>query len=476
MTATKGVWRVLAAVLVAAGIALTAAAAETGKKQVPTSRPRMVLSFAPLVKRVAPAVVNIYTRKVVRARQRTPLFDDPIFRQFFGDNLGLGKPRKRIQRSLGSGVIVNSKGLIVTNGHVIEGADEIKVALTDRREFDATIVGVDERTDLAVLRIDAGGEALPFLRLGDSDKLEVGDLVLAIGNPFGVGQTVTSGIVSGQARTKVGKSDLNFFIQTDAAINPGNSGGALVTMDGRVAGINTMILSRSGGSLGIGFAIPSNMVHSVVSGVVQSGRLVRPWLGAWGQTVDADIAASLGMNRPLGALIKSVYRKGPADRAKLRVGDVVIAVNGHEINDYQALKFRIATLAVGGSAQLTVLRKKKKKTFTLRLIEAPEDPPRETTELGGPQPLAGAVVANLSPALADELGMDGFKPGVIVMELRRGSNAGRLGIRDGDILLEVNGEEVKSVRRLKKMLSKRTRHWRIAIRRNGETVEVNVRL
>ena len=242
-------------------------AAET---RVPASREEIHLSFAPLVKRAAPAVVNIYTTKVVRQRQFAPLFDDPFFRRFFGDRFGLerGQPQsKRIQNSLGSGVIVDPTGLIVTNHHVIEGADEIKVVLTDRREFAARVFGVDEKTDLAVLRVDAEGVDLPYLPLRDSDELEVGDLVLAIGNPFGVGQTVTSGIVSALARTQVGISDLNFFIQTDAAINPGNSGGALLSMDGLLVGVNSAIFSKSGGSHGIGFAVPSNMVRSVLAGL-----------------------------------------------------------------------------------------------------------------------------------------------------------------------------------------------------------------
>jgi S1-C subfamily serine protease len=238
---------------------------------VPANRNQIAMSFAPLVKQTAPAVVNIYTRKLVRQRVLAPLFDDPMFQQFFGVPSGL--TRERMENSLGSGVIVRRDGLVVTSAHVIQGADEIRIVLTDRREFSARTMIVDDKADLAVLQMDGGAENLPALALEDSDNVEVGDLVIAIGNPFGVGQTVTSGIVSALARTEVAHNNLNYFIQTDAAINPGNSGGALVGMDGRLLGINAAIYSKSGGNMGIGFAVPSNMVRAVV----------RPWLGIDGQ-------------------------------------------------------------------------------------------------------------------------------------------------------------------------------------------------
>ena len=304
--------------LAAAVFALTAngaALAEAGKRP-PSDREEMRLSFAPLVKRAAPAVVNIYARRVVRSAPVSPFFNDPFFRRFFGEDFSFGRPREQVQNSLGSGVVVRSDGLVVTNHHVIKDASEITVVFADRREFDAKLIGSDERTDLAVLRIEPGGQALPHLGLRDSDDLEVGDLVLAIGNPFGVGQTVTSGIVSALARTAAGISDFGFFIQTDAAINPGNSGGALVSLDGRLVGINTAIYSRGGGSVGIGFAIPSNMVAMVVDSVDRAGRVVRPWIGARTQDVTAAIAASLGQPRPSGAIVRQVY-PGRADRSVL---------------------------------------------------------------------------------------------------------------------------------------------------------------
>ena len=278
-------------------------------RKVPPQSPGQVrLSFAPVVKKAAPAVVNVYVSHVERM-PRNPLFDDPIFQRFFG---GGGGETERVQKALGSGVLVDPSGLVVTNYHVIENATEVKVALADRREFEAEIVLRDPRTDLAVLRLK-GGDRFPTLELGDSDALEVGDFVIAIGDPFGVGQTVTQGIVSALARTQVGASDYGFFIQTDAAINPGNSGGALVDLDGRLIGINSMIYSRSGGSMGLGFAIPVNMVKGVVAAALQGGTSVkRPWLGATLQNVSKDIADNLGLDRPTGALVVEV------DRAKSR--------------------------------------------------------------------------------------------------------------------------------------------------------------
>ncbi len=315
----------------------------------------MKQSFAPVVKRAAPAVVNVYVSRKVK-QIVSPFADDPFFSRLFGDNFGI--PRERIQNSLGSGVLVSPDGLAVTNNHVIQGSGEaeITVALSDGREFPAKVILKDERTDLVVLRLDAKGETFPALDFADSDSLEVGDIVLAIGDPFGVGQTVTSGIVSALARTQVGISDYQFFIQTDAAINPGNSGGALVDMDGRLAGINTAIFSRSGGSHGIGFAIPSNMVRLVVQAAVQGGKVQRPWFGASLQPVTSELADSLGLDRPGGALIKEVHAKGPAAKAGLQAGDVVVSVDGKPVQDPQAFQYRFATKGLGGSCELGLVR------------------------------------------------------------------------------------------------------------------------
>jgi serine protease Do len=292
MTSRLLIRRLAAGILIACATSVSVVAEES--KQVPRDAAEIQLSFAPVVKKAAPAVVNIYARQVQKA-VGSSLFNDPFFRQFFGDQFG--QPRERVRNALGSGVIVRADGLIVTNHHVVADANEIRVVLADRREFPAKLVISDEKTDLAILRIDSGGASLPVLAFRDSDELEVGDLVLAIGDPFGVGQTVTSGIISALARTQIGISDLGFFIQTDAAINPGNSGGALIGMDGRLVGINTAIFSQSGGSIGIGFAIPSNMVRVIVAAAESGGRIVRPWIGVTGQPVTPDLARGLGLER-----------------------------------------------------------------------------------------------------------------------------------------------------------------------------------
>ncbi|MEE9140816.1 MAG: DegQ family serine endoprotease, partial [Alphaproteobacteria bacterium] len=450
--------------------------AAPGEAVVPETREQIKLSFAPLVRTAAPAVANIYTRKVLRRRRVSPLFDDPLFRRFFGEMRPfLGPPEERVQNSLGSGVIVDETGLIVTNYHVVEAATEITVALADRREFDAEVIGSDQRTDLAVLRIDTKGEALPTLAFGDSDELEVGDLVLAVGNPFGVGQTVTSGIVSALARTRIGPGDFRSFIQTDAAINPGNSGGALINMEGKLVGINTAIFTRTGGSLGIGFAIPVNMVKVVLRGAVAGGRVVRPWLGVSGQVVTAEIAETLGLDRPRGVLVNAVHPAGPAAKAGLEVGDVVMALNGREVNDDEILRFRVATLPVDGTATLEVLRGGRVLELEVALVAPPEDPPRDLTELRGRQPLAGATAANLSPAFADEMGLDDTLTGVILVEVRFGSPAHRFNFRAGDIVLRVNEQEIDTVDRLDTVLGLPTEAWRITINRGGRVLTAAIK-
>lgn len=450
-------------------------AAGQGLKWVPATRAEIQMSFAPLVKKSAPAVVNIFTRKVVATRQFSPLFNDPFFRRFFGEGFSAGpRTSRRVQNSLGSGVIVRENGTIVTNHHVIEGADEIRVVLTDRREFEAELLGSDPRTDLAILKINPGRERLPFLRFRDSDDLEVGDLVLAIGNPFGVGQTVTSGIVSALARTQVGINDLNFFIQTDAAINPGNSGGALISLDGKLIGINSAIYSKNGGSVGIGFAIPSNMVRSVLAGLTTGGRVRRPWFGAEGQTVTPDIAATMNLKRPVGILINEIYPTGPAARAGIRVGDVVTHIGGHEVNDPEALRFRIATRVIGASVRMKILRKGRLHKSRLSIEAPPAIPAPATTELSGAHPFAGATVANLSPALADEMGADIMAEGVVVREIRRGSTAQRFRFEPGDIIKAVNGAEVKTVARLQQVLARPVKRWRLAVLRKGRMMRLSI--
>ena len=443
-------------------------------EEVPGSRAEITLSFAPVVKRAAPAVVNVYARRTVRERGFLPFGDDPLFRRFFGDDSLFGGRRERVQNSLGSGVIVDAGGFIVTNNHVIEGGTDIRVVLSDRREFEAEVLLNDERTDLAVLKIDAGGKPLPTIRLGDSDALEVGDLVLAIGNPFGVGQTVTSGIVSALARTEVGITDYQFFVQTDAAINPGNSGGALVDMAGRLVGINTAIFSRSGGSMGIGFAIPVNMVKAVIRSSRSTGKVVRPWGGVEIPDVTPDIARALGLDRPAGALVSDLHRLSPLSKAGLKRGDVIVSLNGKAIESSREFNYRLATAPVGETGLITFVRGGETREAEVRLIAAPEVPPRQETLVQGRSPLGGLVVANLSPAVADELGLRASATGVVVDEVR-GGPAQRVGVRKGDLLVEVNGVAVEAVDRLSEVVTQRSSAvWEIAIERGGQVLRMQI--
>src|SRR5450755_3436516 len=332
-------------------------------RRVPASPTELRLSYAPIVQRVQPAVDNVYAAKMVQ--NHNPFMDGPIFRRFFGLP---GGQQEQLQRSLGSGVMVDPSGLVVTNVHVIEGADQVKVSLSDKREFEAEIVLKDSRSDLAVLRLKDVHEKFPTLDFANSDELLVGDVVLAIGNPFGVGQTVTHGIISALARTQVGITDYQFFIQTDAPINPGNSGGALVDMTGKLAGINTAIYSRSGGSQGIGFAIPANMVRVVVASAKSGGKAVkRPWLGARLQAVTPEIAETLGLKLPNGALVSSVVANSPAAKAGLKLSDLIVAIDGQAVDDPNGFDYRFATHPLGGTSQIDVQRGGKTVKLTIPL-------------------------------------------------------------------------------------------------------------
>jgi Do/DeqQ family serine protease len=435
-------------------------------RRAPASAGDVKLSFAPVVQRVTPAVVNVYGARVVE--NRNPFFDDPVFRRFFGQ----GIPREQVQRSLGSGVIVDAAGLVVTNNHVVQNADQVKVSLADKREFEAEIVLKDARTDLAVLRLKDAGERFPALDIGNSDELQVGDLVLAIGNPFGVGQTVTHGIVSALARTQIGITDYQFFIQTDAAINPGNSGGALVDLSGRLVGVPTAIFSRSGGSQGIGFAIPANMVRVVVASALSGGSAVqRPWLGAKLQAVTPEIAESLGLKRPAGALVASVIAGSPAARAGIRTGDLIVAVDGVTVDDPNAFDYRFATKSLGGSAKIGMVRQGRETTATVALQTAPETP-REEVIIRSRSPFLGAKVANLSPALADELRLDATSAGVVIVDVAAGSPAQNIGFQRGDVVVSVNNEAIARTGDLERITKTPTRLWRITLMRGGQQISV----
>ncbi len=437
-------------------------------RRVPASQNELRLSYAPIVQRVTPAVVNVYAAKVIQ--NRNPLLDDPIFRRFFGVP---GQQPEQMQRSLGSGVMVDASGLVVTNNHVIEGADQVKVSLADKREFEAEIVLKDTRTDLAVLRLKDAKEKFPTLDFANSDDLQVGDVVLAVGNPFGVGQTVTHGIVSALARTQVGITDYQFFIQTDAAINPGNSGGALVDMTGKLVGINTAIFSRSGGSQGIGFAIPANMVRVVVASAERGGKAVkRPWLGARMQAVTPEIAETLGLSRPTGALVVKVVPGSPAARAGLKPSDLIVSVDGQTIDDPNAFGYRFATRPLGGTVPIEVRRGGKPVKLAIPLEVAP-DTNRNEIVITSRSPFQGAKVANISPAVADELHLDN-EEGVVITELADDGTAAGVGFQKGDVILAVNGTKIDDTKSLQRVASERSRLWRITVVRGGQQIHVTL--
>lgn len=458
---------VLAGLSVLALLALAMMPMFAQAQRLPQSQTEIDLSFAPLVREASPAVVNVFTERMVSNRV------SPMEQLFFGDMI----PKQRRQNSLGSGVIVSPDGVIVTNNHVIDGADSFRVVLNDRREFPAELVLADERTDLAVLKIDPEGVVLPTLPYADTRAAQVGDLVLAIGNPFGVGQTVTSGIISATARTDVGITDYAFFLQTDAAVNPGNSGGALVNTRGELVGVNTAIFSRSGGSNGIGFAIPAEMVKRVVDAAMNEGTFVRPWLGLAAQSVSYDIAKAQGLDRPVGVMVTEVYDDGPADQSGLRRGDLVTAIDGREVYDEKGLKFLAAVRNPGEEAMLTVLRGGKTQNIGVTVEPPPGAREADVVLLEGRTAFSGARVVELSPRLAEENGLDPFQKGsgIYVYSVMRRSIA-RNFFRPGDIIRTVNGVQTKTVKDLENALAQDSSSWDIEIERNGRVVRGTVRL
>jgi Do/DeqQ family serine protease len=463
---------VMAASVLLGGAGLAAGPATAQRRELPPTREAVQFSFAPIVKKAAPAVVNVY----VRARVSTfvsPFADDPLFRRFFGERFGM--PQERIQNSLGSGVIVAPEGVVVTNTHVVKigGAAEIRIALADRREFDAKVVQLDDKSDIAVLRIEGGEGRFPYLEFENSDAVEVGDMVLAIGNPFGVGQTVTSGIISALGRTEVGNSDAQVFIQTDAAINPGNSGGALVDMAARVVGINTAIFSRSGGSHGVGFAVPSNMVRLVVDSAIAGHKLERPWLGAKLDTMTREMAEAMGIARVAGAIVTRVYDAGPAAQAGLQAGDVIVAVDGYEVADARAILYRLTTRGVGNRCRLDVVRKGQPLSLEVALRAAPQAGKDDVRNLSGAHPFDGARVSNILPAIADELGLEN-QEGVVILQVRPDSKAARIGFQPGDIIEQVGRKKIDTVGELEAVLRERQQVWLVQLRRGNQSVRLQL--
>jgi len=436
-------------------------------RSVPTSALSMRQSFAPVVKKASPAVVNISSKRLVRQQV------DPFWELF-----GIGAPRDRVVGSLGSGVIVRSDGVIVTNNHVIEGGQEITVSLADRREFPAHVLLADARTDLAVLKIDVPGDRLPALAINDTGDLQVGDLVLAIGDPFGVGQTVTNGIVSALNRTAdPSGGDASSYIQTDAAINPGNSGGPLVDMNGEIIGINSFILSRSGTSSGVGFAIPSALVKRVVETALGGGHsLVRAWLGARTQSVTPDIARSLGLPTPQGALVADIWPGGPAAQAGLRQGDVILSVDGKPVADASSVAYTVSTHRLGDTIRLGVRRGRGEEQLNLKAEAPPASPARDERVISGRNPLQGATVVNLSPAVAEQYGLDPFAAtGVLILNSGQGL-AGEAGLRAGDIVKSVNGRQIGTVRDLVAALGAGSGVWQLTVVRDGQEISGTFRV
>ncbi|WP_299931626.1 trypsin-like peptidase domain-containing protein [uncultured Pelagimonas sp.] len=445
------------------------AAPAWAETRVPQSNAEISLSFVPLVKEAAPAVVNIYARRVVQ--QRSPFADDPFFNNLFRDF----QSRPRVQNSLGSGVILSDDGIVVSNYHVVGMATDIRVVLNDRREFVADVMLGDEEADLAILKLRDASD-MPHLSLRDSDTVEVGELVLAIGNPFGVGQTVSSGIVSGLARSGTATGNARgYFIQTDAPINPGNSGGALIDINGDLIGVNTSILTRSGGSNGIGFAIPSALVASFVDQArAGQNQFNRPWAGMTGQPVDADLSDSLGLNLPGGVLIADLHPQSPFAVAGLVPGDVVLSVDGLQVNTPAEMLFRMSVRRIGDKAQVSYVSRGTEKQAAVAMISPPEVPARDQVTLGRREVLEGLSLARINPAVLAELGLSGDGQGIIVMT--PGRSGAKIGLKKGDVVLGVNGREITSPSDVGDLLRKSGRRVRIDALRGNRRLTLKFRI
>jgi serine protease Do len=434
-----------------------------------------VVSLADVAAKALPSVVNIASTKVEHFNPRqSPFFTDPFFQRFFGGG-PWEVPRERREEALGSGVIVSKDGIVLTNNHVISGAQEIKVFTSDKREFDAKVIGADPKSDLAVIRLKGDVSGLKPIQFGDSSRLRLGDVVLAIGDPFGVGQTVTMGIVSAKGRANVGIEDYEDFIQTDAAINPGNSGGALVDMDGDLVGINTAILSRSGGYQGIGFAIPTNMVKPIMDELIKTGKVVRGWLGVSIQDIDQSLAKALSLPNANGVLISDVGPNSPAEKAGLKRGDVVLKVNGTAVNSTGELRNLIADAGANVDVKLDLLRAGKSLTINAKLGEMPASmggPSSSASSSPSAQPssLDGLTLQNLNASNRQRFRVSSdVKHGALVTQIEPGSNAAQQGLRPGDVLLQVNRHDVNSVQIFKQLYGHAKGNVLLLVSRQGRT-------
>ncbi|MGR3636366.1 MAG: trypsin-like peptidase domain-containing protein [Shimia sp.] len=455
----------------AIALSIVLAVPAVAETRVPQSQAEISLGFAPLVAEAAPAVVNIYAKQVVQARQ-SPFSSDPFFDQFFRS---FGNTGPQVKNSLGSGVILSDDGIVVSNYHVVGMSTDIRVQLNDRREYEARVLLADEESDLAILQLE-GVESLPYLELRNSDNVEVGELVLAIGNPFGVGQTVTSGIVSGLARSGISTgSARGYFLQTDAAINPGNSGGALIDVNGDLVGINTSILTRSGGSNGIGFAIPSKLVGQFVD-QARSGfeSFQRPWAGMFGQPVDADMADGLGLDRPGGIVVSDLHAASPFMAAGLESGDVILEVEGQPVNTPAEMVFRMSVVGLGEDAKVLVVRDGAESVYEVALAPAPEEPSRETVETGARSAIPGMVMSNINPAVLGQFGLPLGITGVVVE--KPGQVGARLGLAPGDVLRSVDGQDVATTVEADQALRDARKRLRLEVQRGTQRVVMRFRL
>jgi serine protease Do len=444
---------ILATVLVA-GLSLSPAAYAKEKAISPGATAllgKLSDALAEVAEAARPAVVNISTTSTVTMEENPfgGMFNDPFFRRFFGDQFDHGHKRQFKSSALGSGVILSEDGYILTNNHVVKGADEIKVILYDKREFKGKVVGSDSRTDLAVVKIHA--KDLPTIKIGDSSKLKIGDVVLAVGNPFGLNQTITMGIVSAVGRSNIGLADFEDFIQTDAAINPGNSGGALVNSSGELVGINTAIFSTSGGYMGIGFAIPSNMAKSVMDSIIKHGKVIRGWMGVSIQNLTEELAKSLGFKQTEGALVSGVEKGSPADKAGFKRGDLIIGLNGKAVADSTALRNMVAATAPGTKVDVQIIRDGKKQTITMTLGEFKEKKIVKVSEADNV--LKGVTVQELTPSLQDRMNLPENLNGVVITGISQDSPAQGL-LQPNDVIQEINRKPIQSAQEYEQIVSK----------------------